>query len=51
MIEFHETVQGRRYYESTLPALVRELEKLNAELARLAGLLERRRDADEGDRR
>lgn len=44
MIQFHETAQGRRYYESTLPALVRELARLNEELARLAELLERRRD-------
>jgi hypothetical protein len=34
---FHLTVTGRRFFESTVPALLRELERLNDNLERLRG--------------
>jgi hypothetical protein len=34
--QFHETRMGRTYYESTLPSLVRELQRLNTALELLA---------------
>ena len=37
-IPFHATPMGARYFESTVPALVRELQRLNANLERLADL-------------
>lgn len=36
MTEFFLTVMGRRYYEHTMPELVRQLERLNENIARLA---------------
>ncbi len=33
-IPFHQTPMGRRFYESTMPALVRELARLNKNLER-----------------
>jgi len=38
MTEFHETRMGMRFYESTVPALVRELQRLNENLERLINL-------------
>lgn len=38
--EFYETRAGRTFYESTMPALVAELAKLNALLARLVERVE-----------
>lgn len=35
-VPFNLTRMGRAYYESTLPRLVRELERLNTNLERLA---------------
>jgi len=35
MTEFYETRAGMRFYESTVPALVRELQRLNENLERL----------------
>ncbi|QRK08530.1 hypothetical protein F0U61_40860 [Archangium violaceum] len=40
-IPFHATRMGYRYYESTLPALVRQLTRLNDNLERLLALAER----------
>jgi hypothetical protein len=36
MTDFHETRMGRTYYEITLPALVKQLERLNNALEQLA---------------
>ena len=33
MIQFHETMLGQRFFEGTLPKLIRELERLNENLA------------------
>ena len=33
---FHQTAMGRDFYERTVPALVREISRLNDLLARLA---------------
>ena len=41
MSEFFRTQMGHRFYESTMPSLVRELVRLNENLERLAKLLER----------
>ena len=38
MTEFHETRMGVRFYEHTLPELVRQLTRLNENLERLADL-------------
>jgi hypothetical protein len=37
-VPFHLTRMGMRFYESTVPALVRELQRLNENLERLADL-------------
>ena len=37
-VPFHMTRMGMRFYESTVPALVRELQRLNENLERLAVL-------------
>lgn len=34
-IDFHRTVMGHRFYESTMPELVRQLTRLNSLLERL----------------
>lgn len=34
-VPFHLTVMGRDFYEPTMPALVRELERLNGNLGRV----------------
>jgi hypothetical protein len=47
-IEFFRTVMGQRFYEGTLPSLVRELARLNANLVRLNEALERRDAPAEG---
>lgn len=41
MSEFFRTPMGHRFYESTMPSLVRELARLNESLDRVAELLER----------
>ena len=38
---FFRTQMGHRFFESTLPALVRELARLNDNLERLSKVLER----------
>lgn len=40
-IAFHQTAMGRQFFERTVPELVRELERLNANLERLAAAMER----------
>ena len=41
MSDFFRTQMGQRFYESTMPSLVRELAKLNENVARLVAALER----------
>lgn len=38
-IEFHQTRMGQRFYESTMPALVRELIRLNGNIERLLAVV------------
>ena len=35
MPDFHQTVMGRMFYEGTMPALVRQLERLNSNIEQL----------------
>ena len=50
MSEFFRTQMGHRFYESTMPSLVRELARLNANLERLLAVVERETEkADEGE--
>ncbi len=41
MSEFFRTQMGHRFYESTMPSLVRELARLNQNLERLVALAEK----------
>jgi hypothetical protein len=41
MSEFFRTQMGHRFYESTMPSLVRELARLNTNLERLLSVVER----------
>ena len=41
MSEFFRTQMGHRFYESTMPSLVRELARLNTNLERLLAVVER----------
>lgn len=41
-VPFHATRMGRQFYEHTLPELVRQLQRLNEVLGRLAEALEMR---------
>jgi hypothetical protein len=45
--EFYETRMGRRFYEHTVPELVRQLDRLNANLERITN--EDRDDEDEDE--
>ena len=50
MSEFFRTQMGHRFYESTMPSLVRELARLNANLERLLAVVDRETEkADEGE--
>lgn len=50
MSEFFRTQMGHRFYESTMPSLVRELARLNANLERLLDVVEREAEKpDEGE--
>ena len=50
MSEFFRTQMGHRFYESTMPSLVRELARLNANLERLLDVVEREGEKpDEGE--
>jgi hypothetical protein len=40
MIEFFQTVMGKRYYEHTLPELVRQLTRLNTNLEAIVARME-----------
>jgi len=42
MTDFYLTRSGRVFYESTIPAIVKGLERLNANLERIAAALEKR---------
>jgi len=42
-LPFHLTVQGKRFFEGTLPALIAELARLNELLARVVAELEARK--------
>ena len=46
-IEFFQTVMGKQFYEGTMPALVRELSRLNKNLEKLIQLQERPHEAAE----
>ena len=41
MNDFYRTQMGHRFFESTLPALVRELARLNDNIEKLAAVLGR----------
>ena len=43
--QFFQTGMGRKYYEHTLPELVRQIARLNDNLDRLVALLDDRRKA------
>lgn len=49
-IPFYQTRMGRTYYEVTLPELVREIHRLNDNLALAAEMLEEFAAAAESDR-
>jgi len=40
MTDFFRTPMGQRFYESTMPSLVRELARLNQNLERLLAVVE-----------
>jgi hypothetical protein len=40
-IEFFQTVMGKSFYEGTVPAIMRELKKLNENLAKMNELKEK----------
>lgn len=44
MIEFFRTPMGQRFFEATMPSLVRELARLNQNLERLVALVEKPTD-------
>lgn len=44
-IPFHLTVQGKRFFEGTMPRLVEELARMNELLARIAARIEEKRKA------
>lgn len=44
-VPFHATRMGARFYEGTMPDLVRELERLNRNLERALELIEPRDEA------
>jgi hypothetical protein len=50
MSDFFRTQMGHRFYESTMPSLVRELARLNANLERLLAVVEREpENPDQGE--
>ena len=50
MSDFFRTQMGHRFYESTMPSLVRELARLNTNLERLLAVVERETEKpDEGE--
>jgi len=49
-IPFYRTQMGQRFYEGTVPSLVRELSRLNANLERLVTTAERGQTPSADDR-
>ena len=47
-VPFHRTQMGHRFFEGTLPSLVRELTKLNANLEQLVAKLDTARISADG---
>ncbi len=45
-IPFHATRMGQRFYEATVPELVRELARLNGNLERLLAVVEDRPESE-----
>ncbi len=43
--EFFQTLMGKRFYEGTMPSLVRELNTLNKNLGRIAAALDAKQGA------
>ena len=41
MSDFHSTYMGRQFYEGTVPEILKELKKANANLERIALALEK----------
>ncbi len=48
-VEFFQTRMGQRFYEHTAPELVRQLERLNELLERLAAARQRPRGCESDD--
>lgn len=48
-IQFFQTAMGRTFYERTLPELVRELARLNANVERLTAAIERAAPKEKSD--
>lgn len=49
MSDFFRTAMGHRFYESTMPSLVRELARLNTNLERLLAVIEKDAQPEEHD--
>lgn len=47
-VPFHATVMGHRFYQATMPELVRELARLNKNLERILAVLELPKGGDSG---
>ena len=50
MSDFFRTQMGHRFYESTMPSLVRELARLNENLEKLLAVVERDPKGEDGQR-
>lgn len=50
MIEFFRTPMGQRFFESTMPSLVRELARLNTNLERLVAVVEKSAEPPAGSK-
>lgn len=48
--EFHQTIMGRTFFEGTMPALVRELKRLNDNIEKLIKSKEDEKKGDENVR-
>lgn len=46
MSDFYRTYMGQRFFESTVPGLVKELHQLNLNLERLLAVIEQEKDDD-----
>lgn len=47
MTDFFRTPMGQRFYEATMPSLVRELARLNRNIERLLDVVEKDATSDE----